>query len=278
MASSPFYFQQPFCQLATACRVLEMDPPADLAPFIAKLGFVKIDANYVRQVVPDGCFALGIGIHEASGVARSFVRGPKLNWGHWPVSQGWSYVDARFRWGAGMRFLRCSPEDTSYGARLATEVLGPEWNFVVERVAAIKTARGRMSEFVEGLRKIAPPPSALRPELSHTIRLLERGKPWLKVDDLADAACLSSSQLRRLFSKELGASPKDLLRLSRVWWSMRLAIEHPEMAWGSIAAESGFSDQAHLVDEYRHFTGFANLYGVGSAAAAPPRHGIVLRA
>jgi AraC-like DNA-binding protein len=274
MVSSPFYFQQPFCQMATGCRVVELDPPADLAPFVAKLGFVKINQGYVRQRVPDGCFSVCVGMNAERGLVRSFVFTPDLNWGHWPVEAGWTYVEARLRWGAGAPFLHFSREDLT-NRQPTDEVFGKGWRGVMGRMYEAKSPDARLAVFVEALRGLAPDP--IRSDIARSTRLLERFRPEMRVDDLADAACLSSSQLRRIFANEVGASPKDMLRLSRLWWSMRMAIEKPLSSWGTIAAESGFADQAHLIDEYRHFTGATptqwhrNLFGIGSLSVAPRR-------
>lgn len=170
-----------------------------------------------------------------------------------------------------MRFLQCSPEDLGPFSRRPEDVLGKRWRNVRERAAEARNSRERMIVLVGALRGLVENSAPLRPEIQMTTDLMEAPNPWLRVDDLAHAACLSSSQLRRLYAKELGASPKELLRLSRLWWSMKMSLDHPETSWGVIAAECGFSDQAHLVDEYRHFTGSpprlwqANLYGVQSS-------------
>jgi AraC-like DNA-binding protein len=266
VVSSPFYFQQPFCQLAGGCRVVEFDPPADLAPFVAKLGYVQIHSGYIRQRVPDGCFSVGIGVNQQLGLVRSFVWTPDLNWGHWPVAPGWSYVEARLRWGAGVPFLHCSKDDLALRSQPSEDLLGRPWRDVLGRVFEANAPEAGMAAFVDGLRNLAPDP--IRPEVARTTRLMERFHPRIRVDDLAEAACLSSSQLRRVFASELGASPNELLRLSRLWWSMRIALNRPNLSWGMIAAESGYGDQAHLIDEYRQFTGSTptqwrrNLYGV----------------
>src|SRR4051812_11208464 len=220
MGSSPFYYQQPFCQLADGCRVLEFDPPKDLAPFVAKLGYVTIKSPYIRQRVPDGCYAIHVGIHGATGATRCFVRRGSFDWGHVLLDPGWTYVEARLRWGAGMNFFGCSPEDMGQTGRSVEELLGKKWRGFAEKVSEAESPRERMHALIEGLRQMCPQSGTPRPEVVRTMRMLEKGTPWLRVDDLADAACLSASQLRRLFAKELGASPKDLLRLSRLWWSM----------------------------------------------------------
>lgn len=270
MSSSPFYYQQPFCERATGCRVREFGAPPDLSPFIAQLGLVFIRSHYVRQRVPDGCFALCIGVHEESRNVRAMVRPPVFDWAQFNVERGWTYVEARFRWGAGHQFLGYSPEDFGRSSWTLEEVMGRSWRRVGERIAETESLGERMQILIAALRKSCPSAHSLRPEFQRTAALLEGGNPNLRVDDLADAACLSSSQLRRLFGKYLGASPNEMLRLSRLWRSMQMALDNPDRGWGTIAAECGYSDQAHLVDEYRRFTGSAprrwraNLAGVSA--------------
>ncbi|MFC7760729.1 helix-turn-helix domain-containing protein [Catellatospora bangladeshensis] len=68
-----------------------------------------------------------------------------------------------------------------------------------------------------------------------------------RVDDLARDAGLSTRSLQRLFTEYVGVSPKWVILRYRV----HEAIERAGGAvdWAVLAAELGYSDQAHLVRE-----------------------------
>lgn len=80
---------------------------------------------------------------------------------------------------------------------------------------------------------------------------LERASGWLPVGELASRFGMGVRQLHRRFIDEVGMSPKRCARVERIrrllcgrWTNGALA-----------AAELGFGDQAHLIDEFRDLVG-----------------------
>jgi AraC-like DNA-binding protein len=73
------------------------------------------------------------------------------------------------------------------------------------------------------------------------------------VGGLAGAVGLSPSTLRRRFRAELELTPKELARIRRVRASAVDAVAGGH--WAGIAADRGFSDQAHLVREFQELLG-----------------------
>lgn len=81
-----------------------------------------------------------------------------------------------------------------------------------------------------------------------------------RVDQLAEAAGTSVRTLQRLFDTHVGVSPSTVVRRWRV-------IEAAEAArtasgngdhwrgWAAVAAELGYSDQAHLTRDFRRHLG-----------------------
>ena len=269
--------------MAEGCLVREIDPPPDLAPFVAKLISVRIRSNYVRLCVPAGCFIVGVAVHEESGRRHSYVFTPQTTWDHCPTNEGWCFIEARLRWGVGQAFLNGALSVTNGHCFRADDFLGKAWTDQAMRIADAKSAGRRMGLFVDALRRIDPEKHVLRPEIRRTVRLLEHGEPPFRVQDLADAAALSVSQIRRVMVAETGLAPGTFIRLSRLWSAMKLCLERPELAWSQISAKTGYYDQAHLVDEFRRFTGtpprqwYANLFGVGELSDSTPiprRHSI----
>ena len=75
----------------------------------------------------------------------------------------------------------------------------------------------------------------------------------VRTTELAAQLGMSERQLERRFLSWIGMSPKAVARVVRL---QRLAAHfHSGMSWAEIAAETGFSDQAHMVREFRAMTG-----------------------
>jgi AraC-like DNA-binding protein len=71
-----------------------------------------------------------------------------------------------------------------------------------------------------------------------------------RVDALAELAGLSPRQLQRRFAEHVGVSPKAVIRRYRLYEAAERARLGDAVDWAALAAELGYSDQAHLVRDF----------------------------
>jgi len=71
------------------------------------------------------------------------------------------------------------------------------------------------------------------------------------VADLASHAGISRRHLERIFLRNVGIGPKLFSRIVR----FQRLLRAPQHDWALLAAESGYFDQAHLIHDFREFTG-----------------------
>ena len=84
------------------------------------------------------------------------------------------------------------------------------------------------------------------------IDVITRSGGRVSIDDVADAACVTRQHLARLFAHHVGVSPKLFARVAR----FRRALSLGRTRSGSdLAADLGYFDQSHLIDEFREFAG-----------------------
>lgn len=76
------------------------------------------------------------------------------------------------------------------------------------------------------------------------------------VDSLAQTACLSYKQFKRVFSEKIGANPKDFLQIVRFQKLHHLMQLHTGMTLAELAYECGYYDKSHLIKELKDFSGF----------------------
>jgi methylphosphotriester-DNA--protein-cysteine methyltransferase len=57
------------------------------------------------------------------------------------------------------------------------------------------------------------------------------------------------------FKQQVGLPPKTAARLARFGQVWRRLATHPPARWDELAADSGYADQAHLIRDFRQFTG-----------------------
>lgn len=74
-----------------------------------------------------------------------------------------------------------------------------------------------------------------------------------EIDESAHVLGVSGRHFRRLFQAEVGVSPKTFQRVMRFQHALGCRSRIP--SWSEVAAECGYSDQAHLIREFREFTG-----------------------
>jgi AraC-like DNA-binding protein len=78
-----------------------------------------------------------------------------------------------------------------------------------------------------------------------------------RVSDVASDLNVSERHLRRVFREVVGLSPKTFSRLARFRRAVRAAQEEQGENWAHIAADVGYYDQAHLIEEFHAIAGMA---------------------
>jgi AraC-like DNA-binding protein len=88
-------------------------------------------------------------------------------------------------------------------------------------------------------------------------RLIRNTNGGLSVDALSSKLYISKRQLERGFKQQMGATPKTYQRMIRFRAAYRYARsrEAAGLRWTDVSYESGYSDQAHFIREFREFTG-----------------------
>lgn len=80
--------------------------------------------------------------------------------------------------------------------------------------------------------------------------------PYTSTGRLADIACLSERQFRRVFSEQVGLSPKQMLRVRRFLLASR-QIQAGTADFTSIIHRLGYTDHSHFYKDFRDFSGMS---------------------
>jgi len=78
----------------------------------------------------------------------------------------------------------------------------------------------------------------------------------INVAEAAGIACLSTKQFNRVFSAQVGVRPKDFMRIIRFQRALYTLESDPGIAFAQLAAGTGYFDQAHMIHEFREFSGY----------------------
>lgn len=100
--------------------------------------------------------------------------------------------------------------------------------------------------------------SAMAPTLfDRAAAALLRQGGRVRMDDLARRAAVSPRHLQRRFVDAIGVAPKLYARTVRLDAALAMRGRDPALRWTDIAYAAGFTDQAHLVREFRALAGDA---------------------
>ena len=89
------------------------------------------------------------------------------------------------------------------------------------------------------------------------VRLMEVNPGSLTVAEISERVGWSARQLERQFLRNIGIGPKALLCTLRFQTLLQLAHHGADPDWAALALECGFFDQAHLIREFKRFSGEA---------------------
>ncbi|MEH0845129.1 AraC family transcriptional regulator [Micromonospora sp. CPCC 205711] len=100
----------------------------------------------------------------------------------------------------------------------------------------------------------APEPDPTTTEAVALAEEIRVDRSVLRVDDFAQRHRISTRRLQRLFLDHVGVGPKWVIRRYRLQEAIeQAAVASPD--WSAVAAELGYSDQAHLIRDFTAVTG-----------------------
>lgn len=79
--------------------------------------------------------------------------------------------------------------------------------------------------------------------------------PQIDVNTLAESTCLGYRQFKRVFTNQVGMSPKEYHRVVRFQRALYLLQNNPGMEFVDLAFSCGFYDPSHLVKDFKEFSG-----------------------
>jgi AraC-like DNA-binding protein len=123
--------------------------------------------------------------------------------------------------------------------------------FLAERLAESRCSYDRMAEVLRFLMANVRPDG--RDPVVHRAAANLRSNPSLRVGVLAAELGLSERHLSRKFNTVFGIGPKRFARIARV--EHVLAACGRGAAWADIAYSCGFTDQAHMVNDFSAILG-----------------------
>ena len=251
-------------ELMTHVRFRRREPAPELRPYLEHYWLIDWDLAepYASHVVPHPCVNVVFQRYESAdggGDADSFgeVAGIGLELFTKKLTGRGRVCGVQFRPGGFRPFAPAWPVSRWTGRRVPLdEVFADVGEAAGNTVAAVldpATDDARVAALDAFLLAHGPSPDAQAEQAMALVDLVRRDRTVRRVSELAAAGGLSARSLQRLFATRVGVGPKWVILRYRIHEALERAEsgEGPDtLDWARLAADLGYSDQAHLVRDF----------------------------
>ena len=240
--------------------ILSRCPDLPLTPYVDRVWHCESAATLqcTERVLPDGRFHLMLNL-GAGGAAIAGLRSHHVVIDTARVS---SVMGVVFRPGAARAFLAapaiafCDQAihlDLVWGGRSADQLL--------DRLRQGRTAEARLRIVEEALldrmQTFKEKHLPMHPIMQYALHAFGNAPHIRTVADVSREIGWSRRWLSHAFAEQVGMTPKRYCRLLRFQHLLREIASQGSVDWADIALTGGFYDQAHLVHEFRAFSGLS---------------------
>ena len=259
----------PQTQRVLSHRIRPVLPP--LAPHVEHLWIVRghLPMRWRNMILPDGAMELIINLGDPQTLSalddpkrrtvfrRSWISGERTE----PIvidEAGEVHLAGiRLRPGGAWPFLGIPLREFSGQVVELEDVLGPEIAELRERLGEATGDDARFDLMEEWLRvrRRTPPTRAV----SYALKLIQRGETAVHIGRMADRIGISHKHLLREFDRCVGLNPKTFARVCAFQRVIQSVGQKVDVEWADTAANCGYYDQAHLIREFRAFSGLTPM-------------------
>jgi AraC-like DNA-binding protein len=215
----------------------EFQPTAALRPWVECFWTRTRDAapaGGVHRILPDGCADFVFDLASGAALAVGTMTKPLV------IAAGnEEFIGVRFRPGRAAAFLRIPLAEVT-DARVR---LGDVWRDAPEEPTLPALERAL-------LQRLAPDRD---PRVDAAVDSIVRGAT--RIDDLEREIGISRQHLARQFQHHVGVSPKTFVRVMRFRRVVDRLPAGAAVDWAGVAAEHGYYDQSHLIEDFRELAG-----------------------
>jgi AraC-like DNA-binding protein len=108
------------------------------------------------------------------------------------------------------------------------------------------------------LKKLQSPANPLKEKIvAHAVKYITNEKAGASLDVLVKDCNISNRYLQKIFLEKVGFSPKFFIKIARFQYALNHLINDENASLTSLAYDAGYYDQAHFINDFKQFTGFA---------------------
>lgn len=186
--------------------------------------------------------------------------------GVWPPSRGVfsnvlhgkdQVLGVRMRPGCCGAVLGRSVNELGGERRSLGEVFGAGAGETQEAILRADSTREMVASADRFLRASAPRPTPAEQRVAAAVERVAGDPTIISVRQLSAATGMPTRTLQRLFVEHVGVGPKWAIRVYRINEAAKRAGGESRPDWATIAAELGYSDQAHFTRDFTAAVGIS---------------------
>lgn len=198
-------------------------------------------------VLPDGC--IDIVFNQAEGFVVGTMTTPIIVE---PASAG-DFVGVRFKSGKASMFLDFEASELTDQKTELRNIAHRDGSMLVEKLFEAKHLNEKIRLLNANLSSWFREKS--NDYVDYVVRKIVESQGDISINSICHSLDLSRQHLARLFQEYVGIRPKQFARVIRFQALLKNVRQSPEINWADEAAMLGYYDQAHLISDFRQFSG-----------------------
>lgn len=250
--------------------LLFLKPPASLQHCIETLWYWESDAalpHRIERIMPTGTASVIINLAEdelreygPNGVLQRYrgaaLVGSRCEYSLIDTEEQQAVMGVQFQPGGSWPVLGIAADELRNSYAGLEELWGPMGRTLRERILLAPNAWQRLQLLAQALvTRLTENQHALHPAVSFAIQRLHGAQQLETIEQLSHRAGISARRLARLFSIEVGLTPKLYARVLRFNRVIAATFGNTQVDWQDIALRCGYFDQAHFIRDFKAFSG-----------------------
>lgn len=173
-----------------------------------------------------------------------------------PAGSGSAMMVIAFKKGMAAPFFPFPMDEIKDSVVDADLVWGSDFGLLREKVLAVKDVTERFKIVENFLIRTFRSKLDLNPCVAFAVEEMTKRPDGLNIARMNEKIGYSQKHFAEMFRRQVGVTPKSYLRLMRFQKAIQAIDKTAEINWGTVAFECGFYDQAHFINDFKHFSGF----------------------
>ena len=236
----------------------EIIPSERLRPFIECYWVRSADHSdeiKLHRVLPDGCVDFVFNFEAFANSYNGFVVGTMTT----PIlveSPGLvDFLGVRFRPGKVCSFVNLHASEITDLMIPINDAVGQKGNILTQKLVEIKNVDDRIRVLNVDLEHWLQAENDIQARVDFAVSRIIKSDGSVQIEEICDSLGISRQYLARLFQASIGITPKQFSRVVRFQALLRKIQRSNTIAWADEAAVLGYYDQAHLISDFREFSG-----------------------